>query len=370
MKLVSEIPHNVCLCMYHSNAIEAVNSFQKYVINCPDYKHGFFESFLCTEITKNCWFSKCTDCSGVTKEKLINMIQNSPSTIPSSVKWIKWEKSTTANRIEKIEKREEMSKLVDHIIELSPKFLKHKFIKNEQATVFNTFDVPRAKDCERKDEGLLQIDFAENFVCESQDEVQTAHWNQRQLTLFTSALYYNDEITSKVYVSDNLQHTKETIIPLLYNYFLTMPKSIKCLKIWSDGPSSQFKNKFIAAIIPVFEKEFNIKIIWNYFATSHGKGCIDGIGAMAKKVVRKHVNTRECIVSSAEDFVKAFQLTPSKITVKEITSQEMDNINKKFKTKQLFAKANNVRDISSAHQLQCIDKKIKAFTTSSEGYKE
>lgn len=63
------------------------------------------------------------------------------------------------------------------------------------------------------DEGLLQVDFAENFVCEAQDEVQNAHWNQRQLSLFTTGFYYNDKFQAKVLVSNNLTHTKDTIVP-------------------------------------------------------------------------------------------------------------------------------------------------------------
>lgn len=145
----------------------------------------------------------------------------------------------------------------------------------------------------------LQVDFSENFVCEAQDEVQSAHWNQRQLSLFTTALHFNELFQSKVFVSDSLVHTKETIIPYIYKLLTELPKSLKTLKIWSDGPSSQFKNKFIAAMIPELEAEFGLKIYWNYFAKSHGKGCIDGIGATTKMIVRKHIRARDSIVNCA-----------------------------------------------------------------------
>lgn len=171
------------------------------------------------------------------------------------------------------------------------------------------YDLPRAFNDAYALEALLQIDFAENFVCEAQDEVQSAHWNPRQLTLFASAYYHNEVFQSKVFVSDNLTHTKETIIPYIHKLLSKMLNSVKILKIWSDGSSSQFKNKYIAAIIHCLEIRFDMQIIWNYFATSHGKGCVDGIGATVKTVVRSHIKARDCTVNSASDFVEAFTLT-------------------------------------------------------------
>ena len=129
----------------------------------------------------------------------------------------------------------------------------------------NLFDRVRAVDSQFSDEGTLQVDFSENFVCEAQGEVPSAHWNQRQLSLFTNALHYNNTFQSKVFVSDSLVHTKETIVPYMYKLLTEVPESLKVLKIWSDGPSSQFKNKIIAAIIAEFEAEFRLKIFWNYY---------------------------------------------------------------------------------------------------------
>ena len=36
-------------------------------------------------------------------------------------------------------------------------------------------------------------------------------------------------------------------------------------------------------------KKFQCKVSWKYFATSHGKGVVDGIGGSAKSLVRKRV---------------------------------------------------------------------------------
>ena len=63
------------------------------------------------------------------------------------------------------------------------------------------------------------------------------------------------------------------------NHFL----SYKTVSICSDGPPSQFRNRFIAAAIPVLEAKHQLYITWNFFATSHGKGPVDGIGGSVFK---------------------------------------------------------------------------------------
>ena len=50
---------------------------------------------------------------------------------------------------------------------------------------------------------MLQMDYAENYLCRAPDEVQTAHWNQQQVILYTSVSWFRDQICSHVIVSDS-----------------------------------------------------------------------------------------------------------------------------------------------------------------------
>lgn len=354
------------MCQYHANFIQAVDSLNKIVPDLPTYKDGFVQKFLCEDASKDCWFGKCGNCKGISVDQLKNAIGN--TSLDSAAKWMVWKKNVASKRFEKIEETGKLTHLIAHIAALSAQFLRHSYIKTAQSNTFIAYDTPRAANSENGTEATLQVDFAENNVCEAQDEIQSAHWNQRQLTLFTTALRHNGIFQSKVFVSDNLKHTKETIIPYMYKLLTDLPKSVKVLKVWSDGPSSQFKNKFIAAMIARFEAEFGLKIYWNYFATSHGKGCVDGIGAIVKMVVRKHVRAREAIVNCAADFVSTFHRTESDISVEEVTETEFEEINNLLDTLTVYGSAKNVPDIASAHQLQVKDGKIVASDTSQEGY--
>lgn len=358
------------MCTYHSNYIQAVNALHKLTSNIPDYDQGFVQHFLCEPPSSDCWFSKCSKCTDVSVEKLTAFVAfYGKMPLESNVRWMVWKKSIVSKRIEKQEETGSLANLITHIAALSPQFLRHSFVKRQQSDSFNLYDLPRAKNPEFGAEAVLQIDFSENFVCESQDEVQSAHWNQRQLTLFTTALYHNEHFSPKVFVSDILTHTKETIVLYLYKLLTDMPNTVKTLKIWSDGPSSQFKNKFMASFIPLMEKEFDIKIFWNFFATSHGKGCVDGIGATTKMIVRKHIRARDCIVNSANDFVSAFNRTETSIKIEEMTATDFEDINTMFGMDDVYNAAKNLREIFSSHQIQVINNQICTFKTSNEGYK-
>lgn len=158
------------------------------------------------------------------------LVQNTAST--SKLNWSVWEKDIVTKRVENKLKSGTIDDLIAYISKLWPQFLKHSFNKREQALTFNEYDRQRALNMELGGEGLLQIDFAENYVCEAQNEVQKAHWNQRQLTLFTSGFYYNNKFQAKAFVSDNLNHTKDTIVTYLWKLFSTLPPSLKILNIW------------------------------------------------------------------------------------------------------------------------------------------
>ena len=78
-------------------------------------------------------------------------------------------------------------------------------------------------------------------------------------------------------VSDNLTHAKETVVPYISCLLDDLPSGVKTVSIWSDGPTFQFKNRFILASFPVLENKYNVKITLNIFVTSHGDRCVSGV---------------------------------------------------------------------------------------------
>lgn len=66
--------------------------------------------------------------------------------------------------------------------------------------------------------------------------------------------------------------------------------------------AGQFKNKFTLSNICLFEKDFDVQVEWNFFASSHGKGAVDGVGGVVKRTAWQAVKARKTIITSAYEF--------------------------------------------------------------------
>ena len=65
------------------------------------------------------------------------------------------------------------------------------------------------------------------------------------------------------------------------------PANVKQLYYFSDGAGSQYKNKYNFINLCYHEEEFGVKVEWNFFASSHGKGACDGLGGTIKRFAKK-----------------------------------------------------------------------------------
>ena len=107
----------------------------------------------------------------------------------------------------------------------------------------------------------------ENYSTFYQDEIQSAHWHKNQITVFTVAFWQNGECQPAVVISDDVSHSKDSVLVFLDTLLTSLLQSdTNILQVWSDGPSSQFKNRFVANCLPWFENKFKLKIHWNFFA--------------------------------------------------------------------------------------------------------
>ena len=71
-------------------------------------------------------------------------------------------------------------------------------------------------------------------------------------------------------------------VDFLYNHF-DDPRAVNI--IWSNGPTSEFKNKFMVKFLQSHSQKHKTAFSSKYFITSHGKGVVDGIGGKANALV-------------------------------------------------------------------------------------
>jgi hypothetical protein len=158
------------------------------------------------------------------------------------------------------------------------------------------------------------MDFSENFILKEQDEVQSAHWINNMLTIFTAVVWTCESTDSFAVVSDYLVHDKVAVLSYFNSILDLLCIAGKRLLIFTDGPSSQFKNRYILSSLPVIVAERALRSLeWHYFATSHGKGAVDGIGGEIKRLARTLIMSRRAQIRSLSDFVE--HVRPGKIKV-------------------------------------------------------
>lgn len=189
VELVSDTPKEQCLCLYHSNFILCCLALNKYIPEFPKYGKGCTQLLICENPTEECWFKTCRKCSTTSVNQKLQKFCKTKSVQRKPVVWQQWIKVEVTNRTQNDAVNGTLNDLMNYFISIYPKFLKHSLIKREQWKAF----VADHKDLDLEKNfhlAILHLDFAENFKCVSQDEIQAAHYNQRQVspyvTLFLS----------------------------------------------------------------------------------------------------------------------------------------------------------------------------------------
>ena len=285
----------------------------------------------------------------------------------SEVEWCQWERveQMTTSKKEKTKKRSKTMKKIcklgtvdkafQSLEDQMPYFLQHVYVKRQQSAFF---DGKKAN--LTQSEALVQVDFAENYTCKHQDEVQSAHWHQQQITLFTVAVWTNNgsETTCKshVIVTDELSHEKKSVAVMMSHIIdqIVKNKAIKKVHVFSDGPTSQFKNKYIAHFL--HQLRAFVSIEWHYFATSHGKGVVDGIGGTVKRMVWNAVSTRKVhAVKDAKTFAEVAKSACNTINVVYLPKDQIDARARFLCLKNCFTSAPVLKGISKFHSLQPLE---------------
>lgn len=167
-----------------------------------------------------------------------------------------------------MEKRCQVATFGEALASLSqkiPSFLIHVFTKREQSNHFQykLCSIPPRS-------ALVQVHFSENNI-QQQEEVQSAQWNQQQLSLFTIYIWLRQNQRSIVYASDHLEHDKTTVLVLMNKLFcdLTKNNDIKNIDFFSDGPSSQFKNQYVFNALPYLVGYHCLNHLTRHFLLNH-----------------------------------------------------------------------------------------------------
>ena len=96
------------------------------------------------------------------------------------------------------------------------------------------------------------------------------------------------------------------------------------INVFSDGAASQFKQSYLFSNLHEWENEYSMTLIWNFFATSHGKGAVDGIGGTVKRSVSRVVRGGTTAPLDATSYAEIASNRNPNINVEYVSSAEIE----------------------------------------------
>lgn len=315
--LTSEMPHNVCVCKYHANFNYLVGSIAKKIPDFPVTGSNLLEKSCCDVKSEQCMLGHCSKCISD-----LHVLLSSTNDLYQSCSWKKWVEIEGHPKMVAVEGT--IEEAIKELNEQLHRFRIHVYVKRVQSDIFI-----KAKRSVQTDEAILQIDFAENYAVIAQDEIQSAHWSHKQVSVFTACAWLaGDKRCSFAIVSDILRHDKHAVFACLKKIIMLLKDQVpelKLIKFFSDGAASQFKNRFTLSNLCFMPKDFGVHGEWFFFATSHGKGAVDGVGAVVKRAVWSQVKQRKAEINDARDFATAASNVVKNINIMYLSEDEVDS---------------------------------------------
>ncbi|CAM4792277.1 unnamed protein product [Rotaria magnacalcarata] len=313
----SSMAHRVCVCIYHENVNLLLNSLCKHVNGsvCSDL-HSFTSALVCDESNYDCMSSNCFTCANY----FDLYIKSNAIDKNTLIKWYQWK------YVNGYATKQEQQGSVEQCIELLSSqvktFLLHVYIKRQQ---YKFFEESKVNSYDKKI--VIQVDYSENFEIKQQDEIQSAHWSCKSISIFTAHAWSGTDHYSFALVSDNISHDKYCINNCITYVIKKMQKKLPSLEeiiFFSDGAASQFKQRYLIRNLARMSNNFSFLLSWHFFATSHAKGVVDGIGGTVKRLVWQQILTKKEKCEKAVDFVNIAKSKTKVIIIDEITQEDID----------------------------------------------
>ena len=164
------------------------------------------------------------------------------------------------------------------------------------------------------EEGQIVVvhDYAQNYLCVFQHEVQAMHWCHAQVTIHPSCISYRCPVDGCnqlvlheiVHISDDTKHDAHLVKRFQSaNYKILEKRGVRIRKIveFTDQAPSQFKNK--SAFRYLSEEQRPCQR--NFFGVRHGKGPCDACAGRFKSRLSTLVKTGTCVVDSPKTCYEA-----------------------------------------------------------------
>lgn len=318
--IASEAPHNICCCSYCENFQFIFDAISPYLIKTLQVEtlKELLVKLVCCRDNYDCMSGKCLICSDWETKFKQMFIQNCGDINVKVSKWEKVEKFTQINW-----KSAKMKTVVLMFSESFQYFKIHKYLAKAQSMFLS-----HIKSNQSDSECAIIMDYSQNYAAVSQNEVQSAFFSRRQISVFTGFAYVGQKNPIPyIIVNDDIAHQKEQVWyyeKLIIEDVKKCHSTVETVRFMTDGCAAQFKNKFTLSNLLFAKKDFGVNAEWNFMPTSHGKSPVDGLGGSIKRGVYNRVLTGKFNVYNAKDFVKCAKTLPGNTKIIHVTREETE----------------------------------------------
>ena len=295
-----------CLCKLHENGrmlIDRLHKLKRLPLGVSTVD-ACVKAAVCENPERACFERKCNVC-----EDKLTFSNAAAFDLTDRVAWHQWiivkEKRVIKGK-DVLVQRTVKQKTYDTVIKLQhefeamlPKLCWHLMVIKHQFTAYRSIK-------EKEDACTIIVDFSENYTCGHDRAIQSVHYgaSNNQITLHTGVAYIADKIISFCSISDSTRHNPAAIWahmkPAIDHVKAAYPK-LTVVHFWSDGPTTQYRNKQHFLFVSHIQKFGLTGCTWNYSEAGHGKGAADAIGGVIKRLADGAVNTGST-VKDAQSF--------------------------------------------------------------------
>lgn len=336
-KVLNETCRRMCICTKCYNLEQRVVGInqvcQKLIPNLRSSLRELSRSTLCdySKIPKR----ECVDrlCSVCGTASILNKYQpliDASRTPAKMVKYHQWNMQQetykdrqgvqkTTKKWKQIEKSQTVESTVTEIISDMIDYTKHIFRNDHQYHVQTNMSQPNHLPLSHC---AVIMDFSENYALTPQDEIESAHWAQTQVTIHPIFIIrHSPDSTvdnprllkeSLIIISNHLAHNNAAVYTFT-NQLLTHirnnpgPCPVEVVHRWSDNCATQYKCIDAFSHIPQIEQMNDVKIIYNFSESGHGKGQSDGLGATTKAKLDRLILGGQLITNAYQAYLALVQ---------------------------------------------------------------
>lgn len=339
----------VCACKQCENTQLIFNAIKGTSVLPLDYSslHQLLKATVCRLNNESCCLRECAECGVDQVFAKFEEVEDRDVTVDQ------WAPDPSMNNyLNKIPSSLPLAEAISILKEKVNKLGRHEYGKNRQLS-----EISYLKEHMKNSHIVMQADFSENFSCKQPVEIQSAYFSTINVTLYTAVVWYRDGETviskSYVVVSDDLAHDKRSVYAFNKVIIDNLKENgipINHIHYFTDGPSSQFKNRYTVQNLVEHQKELGSSADWSFFEAGHGKGPVDGIGGTVKRKVLISVYRGQHSVYNCKTFYDtAAALFPSTIKILLVGNSQIVDLSR-------WENAPEVKGISKCHYITINDK--------------